>query len=247
MLVLEPVDLAGGGQGPKMRQEPANRPVLERQTTQESVVDYLRNLILDGRLVPGERLVQSELAEQLGVSRTPVREALHKLAAEGLVTLSSYKGASVTPLSLSELEEIYTIRCALESQAAYLAAQRITEEELDRLEILLGQMREAFHAGDFPRLLQAHREFHVAVCAASKRQRLHDLAVQHLKLADVYQRMALSLGRGASDPVGEHEVILEALRRGDGDAAGRLLRGHLQTTASELLELFRLVGGQEGI
>jgi DNA-binding GntR family transcriptional regulator len=212
---------------------------------QESVVDHLRNLILGGDLLPGQRLVQGELAERLGVSRTPIREALHKLAAEGLVTLSSYKGASVTRLSVSELEEIYAVRCALESHAAYLAAGRISEQELDQLERLLGEMRGAFHESDQARLFETHHQWHAGVYAATGRTRLCELAVQHMKLTDVYQRMALSLGRGASDPVVEHEEILDALRRRDGEAAGRLILTHLQTTASELIELFHKDRSQE--
>ncbi len=221
-----------------MPQKPADGSILARQTTQESVVDHLRNLILSRQLKPGERLVQGELAEQLGVSRTPIREALHKLASEGLVTFSSYKGASVADFSLSELEEIYTVRSALESHAAYLAAQRITNEELEQLEVLLHQIEEAFQQKDFLHLLEIHHQFHASICLAAKQQRLCKLAIQHLELTDLYQRMALSLGRGAKNPVVEHEEMLETLRRRDADAACHLIRVHLQMTVSELLELF---------
>ena len=228
-----------------MPQKSIEGPILTHQTMQESVVDYLRDLILSGQLLPGERLVQSELAQRLGVSRTPIREALQKLASEGLVAISSYKGASVAEFSLSELEEVYTVRGALESHAAYLAAQRITEEDLEQLETLLRQMEEAFEAGDLSRLLEVHHQFHVGVYAVAQEQRLYELAVRHLELTDVYQRMALSLGRGAKDPVIEHKEILDALRRRDADEAGRLLRVHLQITASELLELFHQDQDQE--
>ena len=96
------------------------------QTVHESVVDYMRGLILNGRLTPGERLVQSELAEQLGVSRTPIREALHKLAAEGLVTLSSYKGAAVADFSVSELEEIYAAASSRSTGSARSPPMKLT-------------------------------------------------------------------------------------------------------------------------
>lgn len=221
-----------------MPQKPADGSILARQTMQESAVDHLRHLILSRQLQPGERLVQDELAGRLGVSRTPVREALHKLASEGLVTFSSYKGASVADFSLSELEEIYTVRSALESHAAYLAAQRITDEELEQLEVLLRQIEEAFQEKDFLHLLEVHHQFHASICTAAKRQRLCKLAIQHLELTDLYQRMALSLGRGAKNPVVEHEEMLETLRRRDADAACHLIRVHLQMTVSELLELF---------
>jgi DNA-binding GntR family transcriptional regulator len=221
-----------------MPQKPADGSILARQTMQESAVDHLRHLILSRQLQPGERLVQDELAGRLGVSRTPVREALHKLASEGLVTFSSYKGASVADFSLSELEDIYTVRSALESHAAYLAAQRITDEELEQLEVLLRQIEEAFQEKDFLHLLEVHHQFHASICTAAKRQRLCKLAIQHLELTDLYQRMALSLGRGAKNPVVEHEEMLETLRRRDADAACHLIRVHLQMTVSELLELF---------
>ncbi|HDQ70633.1 MAG TPA: GntR family transcriptional regulator [Chloroflexi bacterium] len=214
-------------------------PGLVYQTVQQSVVDYLRELILSGLLAPGERLVQSELAERLQVSRTPVREALHQLASEGLVTISSYKGASVAAFSLSEIEDVYAIRCALESHAAYLAARSITAETLAQLETLLDQMAEAFQRGDRVQLLELHHQFHVGVYAAAQRSRLYDLAVRHLGLTNVYQRMALSLGRGARDPLVEHQEIVDALRRGDAESAGRLMRDHLQATVEELLALFQ--------
>jgi DNA-binding GntR family transcriptional regulator len=215
-----------------------DKPLLV-QTVHESVVDYMRGLILSGRLPPGERLVQSELAEQLGVSRTPVREALHKLAAEGLVTLSSYKGATVADFSILELEEIYTVRCALESHAAYLAAERISEDTLAGLETLLSGMAQAFQGGDMARLLEVHHDFHVTVCTAAGGERLQRLAVQHLELTNVYQRLALSLGRGAIDPVVEHQGILDALRSRDGERAASLVRAHLEATVAELMDLFR--------
>jgi DNA-binding GntR family transcriptional regulator len=220
-------------------------PVLKRQTTQESVVDHLRDLILNGQLAPGERLVQDELAELLGVSRTPVREALHKLASEGLVTFSSYKGASVVEFSPSEVEEIYAVRMALESHAAYLAAQKITEDELGRLETLLYQMEEAFRRKNSALLVEAHYHFHIGVCAAAKRERLYALIVQHLDLSNIYQPMALSMGRGARDPIVEHQRILAALQQRDADGARDLIRGHLQMTVSELLEFFHTDAADE--
>jgi DNA-binding GntR family transcriptional regulator/tetratricopeptide (TPR) repeat protein len=213
----------------QMSQKPFDGLTLMRQTTQESVVDHLRDLILSRQLLPGERLVQSELAEQLGVSRTPVREALHKLASEGLVTFSSYKGASVAEFSVTEMKEIYAVRSALESHAAYLAAQRITDEELERLEALLRQIGEASRRQDFSLLLDAYHQFHATIYTAAKQQRLYKLAIQYLELTIVYQRMALSLGRDFSDPAIEHEEILAALRRRDADAARRLICAHLKT------------------
>lgn len=222
-----------------MLQQPADESTLVLQTVQEAVVEHLRHQILSRRLLPGQRLVQSDLARRLGVSRTPVREALHRLAHEGLVTLSSYKSATVSEFSLAELQEIYTVRSALETHATYLAAQFIDDGELERLESLLQEIDQAFGCRDLERLQQAHYQFHACIYAAAKRRRLYDLTIQYLDLASIYQRVALSLGRGARDPVVEHRDLLAALRRRDAEAASRLMRGHLELTASELLELFR--------
>jgi len=221
-----------------MLQNTSNESVLVRQTAQEAVVEHLRTQILSRQLAPGERLVQNEIAEQLGVSRTPIREALHRLAHEGLVVLSSYKGASVAEFSRLDLVEIYTIRTALESHAAHLAAQHITPEEIDGLETLLDQMKSAFEAQDLTLLTEAHHQFHAALYAASRRPRLYELTIQYLSLADVYQRMALTLGRAARDPIIEHVEIMAALRERDADRVAHLTRMHLRITAAELAELF---------
>lgn len=221
-------------------------PALVLQTVQQAVLGHLRNLILSQQLLPGERLVQDELARRLGVSRTPVREALHRLAQEGLVTISSYRGASVAGFSLSDLKGIYAVRSALESHATYLAAQCISDEELEQLSALLQEMEAAFRKGDFECLLAVHHRFHARIYAAAGEQRLYDLTVQHLELCGLYQRMALSLGRGATDPVVEHQEILATLQRREAEAAGRLMRSHLHLTAVELLELFERVQSHAG-
>lgn len=217
---------------------PRELPALVHQTMQESAVDHLRQLILSRQLEPGQRLVQTELAQQLGVSRTPVREALHKLAAEGLVVFSSYKGAAVVEFSGAELKEIFTVRAALENHATYLAAQRISSTEIEDLRTKLDQMETAFANQDFLQLLQIHQEFHAGIYAAAKQQRLYDLAIQYFELGNVYQQMALSLGRGAKDPVVEHLEILNALERKEGQRARQLVQSHVELTISELLELF---------
>lgn len=221
-------------------------PALVIQTMQEAVVEHLRRLILSGQLVPGQRLLQEELAGELGVSRTPIREALQRLAHEGLVSISSYKGASVTKFSGSDLVEVYSVRIALESYAAYLATQYITDQELERLESLMRDMGGAFQDKDFEHLLEAHHRFHADIYAIAGKQRLHEHIIQYLDLASLYQRMALSLGRGASDPIREHVDILETLRRRDAEAAARIVRTHLELTMAELLGLFQAQQGANG-
>ena len=209
------------------------------QTMQEAVVAHIRNLILSGELAPGQRLLQTELAEKLGISRTPIREALQRLAHEGLVSISSFKGASVSEFSTSDLIEVYSVRIALESYAAYLAAQQITEADLARLEALMKDMGEAFRSKDFEHLLEAHHNLHATIYAIAGKKRLLEHIIQYLDQASFYQRIALSLGRGASDPIIEHQDILSTLRQRDADAAARIMRQHLELTLDELLGLLQ--------
>ena len=222
-----------------MPEEKIGKAVLVRSTTQESVVDYLRTLILSHQLSPGERLVQNELAEELGVSRTPVREALHQLASEGLVTISAYKGASVAGFSLRELEEIYCVRIALEGYAAYLATQAITGDDLRQLEALVRQMKEVFDLGDRLRLLEINRDFYSVLYAITTQGRLFDMIMQHLDLANVYRRMAFSLDSLYTSTVADHEQLLAVLRRRDAETAEHLTRLWLRETADALIQLLR--------
>jgi len=222
-----------------MRENDVDSLVLTRQTTQESVVDHIRTLILSRKFKPGDRLVQSDLAEEFGISRTPIREALHNLASEGLVSFSAYKGATVADFSLGELEEIYTVRIALESYAAYLAAQYITEEELQQMQSLLEQTEEALQQADHLRMLQLNREFHAILYNASRQKRLYEMIINHLDLSDMYRRLYFTVEYLYANTVPEHQELLEILQRGDSEGAEQHTRYNLQQTASVLINFLR--------
>ncbi|RPI86467.1 MAG: GntR family transcriptional regulator, partial [Chloroflexi bacterium] len=177
---------------------------LSIQSVQEAVIKHLREMILSGDLQPGQHLVQDELSAALGVSRTPIREALNRLAMEGLVTISTYKGASVASFSEEDLIGVYSIRAGLESYATLLATECIQDEEIKKLSELLHEMGTAFHQNDFEQMYDAHCRFHAGIYAAAKRDQLYSLILRYLDLSKVYQRMALSMGRGAADPIIEH-------------------------------------------
>jgi DNA-binding GntR family transcriptional regulator len=204
-----------------------------------SVTDHLRSLILSRELKPGERLVQSELAERLGVSRTPIREALQKLASEGLVTFSPYKGATVAELSLADVEDIYSVRTALECHAGYLAAQRITAEELEQLETLLCEMEAAFEQGELLHMMELNRQFNSTLFSASQQPRLCELAVKYMHLADLYRRIHFSIERLAADCIVEHRQLLEALRGRDAGAVEALTRQQVARSVSALKDFIK--------
>lgn len=206
-----------------------------QETVPLPVVDRLRALILSRAVRPGERLVQSELAEQLGVSRTPIREALHKLESDGLVTLSPHRGASVADLSLSELEDLYSVRIAIEGYGAFLAARNIANADLERLEALLRQMREVFEQGDRWRLLEINRQFYEVLYAIAERPRLYELIMKHLDLASLYRQMAFAIDHYYRHTIADHEALIAAFRQHDPEAAERLTRTQLEQTLVSLV------------
>lgn len=206
-----------------------------QRTAQESVPDRIRHLILSRTLAPGQRLVQSELAEQLGVSRTPIREALHRLESDGLVKLSPHKGASVADLSISELKDIYSIRIAVEGYGAYLAARNATDQDLVQFENLLSRMREVFEQGDRWQLLEINREFYSVLYARAQQPLLYALIMKHIDLADMYRRMAFAIDHYYGHTIADHEALLATFRKADPQAAERVTRDQLHQTLTSLL------------
>ncbi|MBN1318512.1 MAG: GntR family transcriptional regulator [Anaerolineales bacterium] len=212
---------------------------LKVQTIQENVVDRIRDLILTRHLRPGERIVQSELAEQLGVSRTPIREALYELASDGLVVLSRHKGASVADFSLDDLIDIYSIRIPLEGQGAYLATQNMDSDGLGKLQALFEQMKDLFQRGDRWRLLSVNRQFYAEFFAYARRRRLYELIMKHLDMASLYRRLAFTLEDLYDNTIAEHEKLLEVIKRGDAEEVRRLSSAGLEDTVSKLIEFLQ--------
>jgi len=220
-----------------MRELPDDNPLVV-PTIQESIADRLRNLILGRHLGPGERLVQSELAEQLGVSRTPIREALYELASDGLVVLSPHKGASVADFSLEDLKDIYSIRIPLEGYGAYLATKNVGPGDLMQLQALVDQMKDLFRRGARWRLLEVNREFYATFYAAAGRKRLYDLIMKHLDMAGLYRRMAFTVENHYAGTVAEHAGLLDLVTQGDALEVERRTRVGLEQTVATLVSLW---------
>jgi DNA-binding GntR family transcriptional regulator len=194
---------------------------VEFQSKSDFVTAALREYIITGELEAGTPLRQRDLAEQFGVSPTPVREALRRLEAEGLVDYDLHRGATVIEASMGATEENYEIRAVLESLAARLAAGRITAEALDRLRVLHERL---LAAG--PRdaaATELNRQFHFQIYEASASPML--LALLRL-LWGSFPR-GPQMARPIAESVEEHAQILAALQRGDAPAAERLTREHI--------------------
>ncbi len=202
------------------------RPIV-RRVLREEIKEYLIQAILRGQLAPGERLVETRIAQELGVSQTPVREALRDLELLGFVTSEPFRGTRVREFTHEELVEIYPIRAAIEGVAARAAATRITTEQLLQLEEQLDRMREASELGDEQTAIEADVAFHRIIVEASGNRLLQQFWTS-LSLATT-TFLTFSVHRRAIEGLASrHEPILEALRARDPDRAEQVMRRHIE-------------------
>ncbi|GFN21747.1 GntR family transcriptional regulator [Thermanaeromonas sp. C210] len=205
----------------------------------EIVFETLREAILSGQLKAGERLMEVQLAEEMGVSRTPVREAIRKLELEGLVVMVPRKGAYVAGISTKDITEVFEIRSALESLAAALACERITEEELEELERLLVQVAECAEKNDLETLIQVDTRFHNVLYRASRNERLAQIINN---LGDQIQRFrttSLATPGRMKEALEEHKALVEAITARDVELAQRLAQEHIENAENRLMEAMR--------
>jgi DNA-binding GntR family transcriptional regulator len=161
--------------------------ILETTSKRDQVVELLRKAIMNGTLVPGEQIVESRVARQLGVSQAPVREALALLERQGLVVKVHHRGTFVSRLHARELRELFSLRALLDAFSARLAAERVTDDDIAELREILTRMKVAEEASDLARLTDAHLELHESIYRLSGHQLLNDI------FALIHPRMVLAL------------------------------------------------------
>lgn len=203
--------------------------IVRKTLHHEVVVDALRELILEGELEPMSRINEVELCERFGISRTPLREAIKLLAAEGLLVLLPNRGARVVALSETEIAEILQVVGALEGAAGELACERITSDELAVIEAATDAMVGARKAGDYPAYFARNREIHEAIMAAARNSALQST---YRSLSGRVQRARFSAHKTDEQwarAIDDHNLMVMFLRRRDGAALGQLLRDHLKS------------------
>lgn len=205
------------------------------RTMQEIAHDAIRDGILTGRHAPGQRLIADDLAKELGVSRMPVREALHRLEVAGLVTIAPHRGAVVSELSETECIEIYHVRAVLDGLATRLATPNLSEADHARLTALLAEMEAGVEAKDPQRVLNVNREFHTLIWIAARAPRLRDLLENLYDASQRFRNMSVLIPGRLDQITHEHRLIVEALARGDAAAAERYANEHHEGTARRLL------------
>jgi DNA-binding GntR family transcriptional regulator len=209
--------------------------VRQDRSLKAQIYESLRNAIVDGRLVAGNLYSVQSLATDLGVSRTPVREALIDLEARSMVSFERNQGVRILQTSAHDLKEILTLRILLEVPATFRATQQVTNEVLQKLKTLLDEGEEHMKSGDHQRVLELDRHFHATVMEASGNRRLAEY-VDHLRDLIVIRGLyTADVQRGLHQYRGQHAQIYRAMKRGDAKGAAKAMKSHLMTTARELL------------
>jgi DNA-binding GntR family transcriptional regulator len=209
--------------------KPAREP---SRTVVEYAIDAIRDAILQGHYAPGQRLIEAELTEQLGLSRGPLREALRRLAADGLIEIAPYRGASVSRMSRVELADMLGVREALEGLAARLAAERIDTHDNRRRAERLQQRLERLRSGDdFRAFIEENDQFHNAIVELSGNTALAKQVAQFQlpTLRAAFFRLIDTTLREHS--LAQHREILDAILDADGPRAERVMRNHVRRTA----------------
>lgn len=208
-----------------------------RDTLHLKVCNVIREAIIRGDFKPGERLKQSDLAEKMGVSRMPVREAFRKLESEGLIKLEPHKGAVVKSISIKDIEEIYALRSELEKMAVYQSVDLLTDEDINQLSSLVAEMEKADDADTF---VQYNIDFHRLLVKRCNWERLNSF-IGTLWNGLPQQTPHLLTGQIETSNT-EHRKILEAVVKKDKETAANFVSEHIYRTGESLIESLKKEG-----
>jgi|TARA_R110001583_G_scaffold27732_1_gene98910 DNA-binding GntR family transcriptional regulator len=206
-------------------------------TLAEKVFTELATAIVRGELRPGERLSEQNLVERYGGSRAPMREAIQKLEARNLVVRVPHAGARVVSLSLQELKDIYEVRLELEGMACRLAAERMTDVEIDELHALLREHEDSIAAEQGQSYYQkaGDLDFHYRIIKGSKNHRLHQMLCGDLyHIVRMYRYQTSTSSKRPQQALLEHQRIVEAIAGRDAELAELLMRRHIQASLNNL-------------
>ncbi|MGI9522666.1 MAG: GntR family transcriptional regulator [Hyphomicrobiaceae bacterium] len=209
--------------------------VIERRTLHDEVVDRMRDMIIEGHLDADTRINETELCRHLGVSRTPVREAIKTLASEGLIILVRNKGAVVRRLGTVEIYDMMETVAVIERYAAEVGVERAGDDEISQIAALHNQMCALFNGGDRLAYYKHNQAIHTALVALAHNKALSEtheslqMKLRRMRYVGNEQRAAWS---GA---MREHEQIIRALKRRDSDALRTAVEAHLSRTQSRLI------------
>jgi len=203
----------------------------------ERAYEYLKSAILSDRIHPGERLAEEHLAKEMGVSRTPVREALHKLESEGLIKALETRGFIVSKDSREEVEELFDMRAILEGYGLRVISEKVSENLLEQLNGFIGKAEDALRRKQIREIFKWNTQFHDTLHRMlAEKKRLHRLLVNMRKFVLRYRKDTLHYLDGAKRTIDGHRKIVMALRLKDPDLCERVMREHIQEAKEDALQ-----------
>lgn len=202
----------------------------------ELVCETIRQAIVDGVFSPGERLMEIQLADEMGVSRTPVREAIRKLELEGFVVMIPRRGTYVADISIKDINEVYEIRTSLEVLAAGLAAERISDEELETMQRLLVEIGQHIEDGNIEKIVEIDTAFHDVLYKASRNKRLAGIINNLREQITVIRRRSMMYPGRLQNTMEEHRILVDSIAAHDVDRAQNAASLHMENAEHTLLK-----------
>jgi DNA-binding GntR family transcriptional regulator len=223
-----------------MNMNPSSKSKKHGISAREKTYDYLKANILSGHFIPGERLAEEHLAEELGVSRTPVREALHKLEQEGLIEPLESRGFRIPQDSPEEIEDLFDIRTVLEGYTLKIICERITDEQMAMLEEIVEKADDALRRKRIDEVFQWNTQFHDTLHSlVADKRRFHSLIVNMRKYVLRYRKDTLQNLGAAKRASDGHRQILLALTLKDPELCERVMRTHIRQSKEDALQTTR--------
>ncbi|PIV06722.1 MAG: hypothetical protein COS57_02305 [Syntrophobacterales bacterium CG03_land_8_20_14_0_80_58_14] len=223
-----------------MRMNPSTKSKKNGISAREKTYDDLKAKILSGHFIPGERLAEEHLAEELGVSRTPVREALHKLEQDGLIEPLESRGFCIPRDSPEEIEDLFELRTVLEGYTLRIICERITDEQIAMLEAIIEKAEDALRRKRIDEVFQWNTQFHDTLHSlVADKRRFHSLIVNMRKYVLRYRKDTLQYLGAAKRASDGHRQILLALKLKEPELCERVMRTHIRQSKEDALQTNR--------
>lgn len=219
---------------------------VQSETLQTQVYEYLREKIINGYIPPGQRLLEQKIAKETGISRSPIREAIRRLASSGLVDVNPHGGVRVYRATFDDFKHLYECRVSLEPTAARLAAIRMNEIQRAQLNTLMYEMNGAVEKNDIENLKILGSRFHNMILEGSGNPRLIQMMKQLYDLTHFYRKAVLNIPRRVQEGGYEHQAIWEAIRKRDGELAEQSMRKHIESDFQYYISEYRNNSGENG-
>jgi len=200
----------------------------KRATLTDQALKVIREAIRNGKLKPGDRLVETQLAEEMQISRFPIREALRYLEKEGLVETRPFKGTYVAQLTEKDMEELYSLRSSLEELAVRILIENLDENKIEKLEAIFQSMQKASQSGNLDKMISEDLRFHQTVCQLSGHRKLLEVWLTLVNQLRVFLSIEKDFFESAYQYVSTHHPILEAIKRRNKKSAEKAIRDHLK-------------------